>query len=92
MEEIIRNVRDLPSEQRRAYEMAVGHALDEGQKIIIQIVDAPDGSNGPTGGASARSGDGKLPDWCNVYEGLSDAEIADIEADILDRADLTRPS
>ena len=32
-----------------------------------------------------------LPDWCNVYEGLSDEEIAEIERIALTRADLTRP-
>jgi hypothetical protein len=33
-----------------------------------------------------------LPDWCNVYDGLSDDEIAAAEQVILQRADLTRPS
>ena len=33
-----------------------------------------------------------LPDWCNVYEGLSDAEVAAIEEVTLTRANLTRPS
>ena len=33
-----------------------------------------------------------LPDWCNVYKGLSDEEIAELERAILTRADLTRPS
>jgi hypothetical protein len=33
-----------------------------------------------------------LPDWCRVYEGLSDQEIAEVENDVLDRAVLTRPS
>jgi len=35
---------------------------------------------------------GKLPEWCNVYAGLSDEEIADVEKTILTRADLSRPS
>ena len=32
-----------------------------------------------------------LPDWCNVYDGLSDEEIEDLENTILNRADLTWP-
>ena len=36
--------------------------------------------------------EGKLPEWCNVYEGLTDEEIADLEKTILTRADLSRPS
>lgn len=33
-----------------------------------------------------------LPEWCNVYAGLSDEEIAELEETILTRADLTRSS
>lgn len=34
---------------------------------------------------------GELPEWCNVYAGLTDEQIADLEKTILTRADLTRP-
>jgi hypothetical protein len=33
-----------------------------------------------------------LPDWCNVYEGLTEQEIEDIEKVILDRNGWTRDS
>jgi hypothetical protein len=33
----------------------------------------------------------QLPDWCNVYEGLSDEEVAEVEAIALDRSHFTRP-
>jgi hypothetical protein len=33
---------------------------------------------------------GKLPAWCNVYEGLTDWQVADLEKIVLTRADLTR--
>jgi hypothetical protein len=33
--------------------------------------------------------EGRLPEWCNVYEGLADEEIADLEKTILTRADLS---
>ena len=36
--------------------------------------------------------DARLPDWCNVYEGMSDDDIRDVETVALNRADLTRPS
>jgi hypothetical protein len=35
---------------------------------------------------------GKLPEWCNVYDGLTDEQIAEVEEVILQRSDLTRPS
>lgn len=31
-----------------------------------------------------------LPDWCDVYEGLSDKQIADIESVVLDRSGWAR--
>ena len=33
-----------------------------------------------------------LPDWCDVYKGLSDAEIAEVEEIALRRSKLHRPS
>jgi hypothetical protein len=33
-----------------------------------------------------------LPDWCNVYEGLSDEEISEVESVVLDRSGWTRNS
>lgn len=32
----------------------------------------------------------RIPDWWNVYEGLSDAEIEEIDAAIRQRCNLTR--
>jgi hypothetical protein len=32
----------------------------------------------------------QLPAWCNVYAGLTDKQIAEIEEVLLQRADLTR--
>ena len=31
-----------------------------------------------------------LPDWCKVYDGLSDEQLAEIEAIVLTRSDFTR--
>ena len=42
-----------------------------------------------TCGAAAADAQ-RLPDWCNVYAGLTDDEVAEVEKVILQRADLTR--
>jgi hypothetical protein len=88
METIIRNVCDLPQNERSAAEQLIGHSLRENQKLVIQVVnvDLADGRS------ANGTGEGKLPDWCNVYEGLTDEQIADLEKAILTRADLSRPS
>jgi hypothetical protein len=39
-----------------------------------------------------RSDEAALPPWCHVYEGLTDPEIAELEAVVLSRCNLTRPS
>jgi len=84
METIIRQVRDLDSSERLAIEQIVGHALRENQQLVIQVM------NVELQPAAATSG--PLPEWCNVYEGLSDEQVADIEKTALRRADLSRPS
>ncbi len=88
MESIIRDVSALDDAQRHALEDVIGRQLQENQRLVIQIVfldlkDVP-----PAQPSSIVAG--KLPAWCNVYEGLSDAEIAELEKVVLTRADLTR--
>ena len=39
MEPIIRDVKDLESEERRVYESVLGHALGENQRVVIRVVD-----------------------------------------------------
>lgn len=91
MRTIIRDTNDLDPADRTALQRVLGEHLDDHQRLVIGIVDLP------RSGETAESGSGSppapaLPDWCNVYEGLSDEEIADLERIILRRADLSRPS
>jgi len=98
MESIVRNVSDLHADQRQWLESALGHQLRDNQQVIIQVLAvqnqaAPDeaGVEAAAPGGAAASDD-EVPEWCRVYEGLSDEEIAEIEEIALRRADLTRPS
>lgn len=88
MENIIRDVRDIDNGDRQAIEHVVGQSLRDNQRLVIQIVSL-DLKAEPPAVPSSTAG-GKLPEWCNVYEGLSDAEIAELEKTVLTRADLTR--
>ena len=85
METIIHNFGALSEAGRNAAETLVGHSLAENQQLVIQIVnqDAPAVEAAPTAAD-------ELPEWCNVYAGLSDGEIATLEQAILRRLDLTR--
>lgn len=83
METIIRHVRDLDFSERSALEHLVGHSLHDNQHLVIQVVNAE-------AQPATRSVGDTLPEWCNVYEGLSDEEIAGVEQTVLRRADLSR--
>jgi hypothetical protein len=88
METVVHNIRELAGNQRSAAEQLVGHSLNEHQQIVIQIVNLDSQKNDDV----PRGEEFQLPEWCNVYEGLTDEEIAEIEKAILShRLDLTRP-
>jgi hypothetical protein len=91
METIVRNVSDLPAIDRSAAERLVGHELALNQQLVIflknQVVKNQNGSVAVSETSSAQ----KLPEWCNVYQGLSGKEIDELEKSILPRADLSRP-
>lgn len=77
METLVRNVRDLDQSDRSALERVVGHQLRESQRLVIQVMNAGDEE------PAARSADGELPAWSDVYKGLSDSEIDDLDAAIV---------
>lgn len=96
MKSITRNVRDLETEKRQSLESVLGHQLQDNQQIIIQVVSLNIEPERPATeqpeSESKGNGAPQLPDWCNVYDGLTDEEIADLEKTVLQRADLTRSS
>lgn len=76
MQTVMRNVRDLDGADRTAVEKLVGHALRESERVVIHVTDATDGP------AERPAPNDELPAWCNVYEGLSDAEIDELDRSI----------
>jgi hypothetical protein len=83
METVVHNIRELNANERLAAEQLVGHTLRDDHQLIIQVIAGNGIADQPT-----QVGD-TLPDWCNVYKGLTDAEIADIERSIV-RSDASR--
>ena len=89
MEKITRHVQDLGSEEKRVYESVLGHALHANQQIILHVITPQEtAEETPT----TQQPPGTLPDWCNVYDGLSDEEIDEMEKVILDRSNWSRSS
>lgn len=89
MDTIIRNVHDIDSKDRSALEHMLGRKLREQQQVIIHLasVDTAEPMHAESSVTTAT-----LPEWCHVFEGLSDRELAELDQVIQDRADLTRPS
>ena len=88
MESIVRNVRDIDKDDRHAIEHVVGRTLNNDQRLVIQIITAEKVVAERHPVVSPPS---ILPSWCNVYDGLSEEEIAGIENIALNRANLARP-
>jgi hypothetical protein len=89
-ETIIRQVRDIDAADRRALEHVIGRQLSENQKVIFQVVSLGGQPEAPATHDGASPG--QLPAWCNVFDGMSDREIEDVDRVIRERANLTRPT
>lgn len=93
MESLTRKVGDIDVSDRRALEHMLGHSLPENHRLVIQIINPETESNKEAEREDQVAlGTAQLPDWCDVYAGLSDAEIRGIEETILDRTNLARPT
>ncbi|MEX0718695.1 MAG: hypothetical protein WD066_19025 [Planctomycetaceae bacterium] len=92
MDTVIRDVAEIAPEDRPVVEHVLGRAL-RGDEQLVNRITRP-GAEPKTALASVGEvlgGEAALPDWCDVYAGLTDEEIADWERIILTRADLSRP-
>lgn len=78
------NVATLDAPHRRALEEVIGRQLAGDQRLMINVIDVqapsvPDQRPAQT-----------LDDWTNIYDGLTDEEIEDIDTIVKTRANLTR--
>jgi hypothetical protein len=88
MESITRHVRDLTLADRSAIERVVGHPLSVDQRLTIQVMTEVE-----TCAETDRTNEAptnRLPEWCNVYGGMSDDELLALEGIIRARANLDR--
>ena len=85
METITRQVGELQANERSAAELLVGHSLRGHEQLILQVLEVNLAESPSTDPQLAQT----LPDWCNIYKGLSDEEIENIDRSIT-RCNLTR--
>lgn len=79
METFVRHVRDLDQQDRFALERVVGHSFGESQQLLIQVTGDP--ANRPVNGEPVEKG--QLPDWCHVYEGLTEEQVDELDQSIV---------
>ncbi|MBW3540007.1 MAG: hypothetical protein KY476_07050 [Planctomycetes bacterium] len=83
METVVRHVRDLSAADRQALERVVGQALHVNEQVAIRILSGSSPVSVPEPTEASTERPAELPEWCNVYEGLTDEEIDRIEASIV---------
>ena len=75
---------EIPADERQVYESLFGHKLRNDQRVIIQVADVP----APNAEASEQPkcvDVTSIDDWA-IFSDLSDEEIAELDALILDRS------
>ncbi len=85
METIRRQVGELQANERSAAELLLGHRLRGNEQLILQVLQLDVAEPSANDSQPAQT----LPDWCNVYKGLTDAEVDEIDKSIT-RCNLTR--
>ncbi|WP_425614721.1 hypothetical protein NA78x_004596 [Anatilimnocola sp. NA78] len=77
---------DFDEPVRRLLEQELGGPVLDSQKVVIKVFDPE--AKSPE--ASSAKESPALPDWCNVYAGLSDAAVDRLDHATKQRLDLTR--
>ncbi|MEI7700218.1 MAG: hypothetical protein WCK86_10500 [Planctomycetia bacterium] len=85
METITRQVGELQDNERSAAELLVGHRLRGNERLILQVLHPEVMQPSVEDSQPAQT----LPDWRNVYEGLSGEEVENLHRSIT-RCNLTR--
>jgi len=88
MQSFIRDIHDFSPADKHAIEHVIGQPLLEHQRVVIHLLDC-EKTEAPPPNNTANEG-ALLPDWCNIYSGLSDKEIALLDQAIARQLDLTR--
>ncbi len=83
MDSIILQVSELGDEERRFLERALGQPLGDEAQVTLGVTHRAAPMELPPSSA-------EVPSWWNVYDGLSEAEVDELDAAIRQRANLTR--
>ena len=85
MESIIRDVSALDDAHRHALEDVLGRHLRANQRLVINVLELD-----PLPAVTREQPTQSLSDWTQLYNGLSDRQIEQIDEVAKSRANLTR--
>jgi hypothetical protein len=77
METVTHLVGELGAVERLAMERLLGHRLSDEQQLIIHV------KGSDVEEKSKKRLPNSLPDWCNVYKGMTDEEIDEVDRSIV---------
>jgi hypothetical protein len=86
MDTVTLKVADIAPADRYALEHAFGVPLHEHRQVVLKVVEISEPEPIATGKSEAPA----LPEWCNVYAGMSDEDVDRLDRAIRQRLDLTR--
>lgn len=80
------NVKDIAISDRAVLEQVLGVPLQSNQRLIVQVVGPPkaEAESAPSTQVA------EIPEWCRLYDGMTEEEIEALERTVLTRADMTR--
>lgn len=87
MESIIRDVAALDDAQRQALEHVIGHELRENQRLIISVSELDLSKPAKSEGERCPQ---TVADWAQLYAGLTEQQIEEIDRIAKTRVNLTR--
>jgi hypothetical protein len=83
MDSVVRNVSDLSANEKHVFENVLGQPLHSDQNVIVQLVEVNTGNFA----APEVNGTENVLESYKLWADMSDEEIAELEAAILQRSD-----
>jgi hypothetical protein len=75
MDKVARHVQEIDAAEKRVYESVLGQVLQADQQVIVQVITPGASPDATTGGQHLAD---QLSDYCNVYDGMSQTEVAEL--------------
>jgi hypothetical protein len=83
MDSVVRNVSELSADEKHVFETVLGQPLHDDQNVVVQLVDV---NAGNVAAPEVNGAENNLESY-ELWADMSDEEIAELEAAVLQRSD-----